>query len=518
MAEMIFAVPDSLPISNNPDSKKIAHTPSPTWKVIISDDDESVHEITKLALRDFQFSGVKLEFVSAYTADETIKAITQHPETAILLQDVVMESDDAGLKVIKHIREKLKNNFVRIILRTGQPGQAPERDIIVNYDINDYKEKTELTSQKLFTLIYSSLRSYRDIMALEHNKTGLKKIIDATAQIFSRQSAEEFISATLNQIANFLYKDDAFICDISTMAVQKNNNQVEIISAIGEYEEYIGKDVKDVLDDDTLNKFNTALEGHKNLYQDGCCVTYFANQYGDELLLCFKGHFNLSELDQNLVDIYIKQVSIIYENMILYHKIEAGQQEIINLLGTSIETRSKETGNHVKRVAAASCLLAGMIGLKKEDIEIVKMASPLHDLGKIGISDAILNKPGKLDSNEWKIMKTHSQIGYDMLEGSDSEVLQAGAIISHEHHEKWDGTGYPQGKKGEDIHIYGRITAIADVFDALANDRCYKKAWPIKDIIELFKQQRGLHFEPRLVDVLLDNIDQFTDIIKLYKD
>ena len=142
----------------------------------------------------------------------------------------------------------------------------------------------------------------------------------------------------------------------------------------------------------------------------------------------------------------------------------------------------------------------------------------MHDIGKIGIPDAILNKPGKLNEDEWKIMKTHTQIGYDILKDSKRETLRAAGIVSYTHHEKWDGTGYPLGLKGEDIHIFGRITAVADVFDALGSDRCYKKAWSLENILELFKNEKGKHFDPKLIDIFIENLDEFLAIRDSYKD
>lgn len=490
-----------------------------TWKVIISDDEEQVHEITKLALSHFSFADQELQFISAFTGRDTIEAIKDHPDTAIILQDVVMETDNAGLEVVKYVREVLNNEFVRIILRTGQPGQAPERKVIVDYDINDYKEKTELTSQKLFTLMYASLRSYRNILTIERSKAGLQKILNTTAEIFSRQSLDKFMSATLMQLTSLLHNnDDALMCNVSRFKSGEQANKLEITSAIGEYTDLIGQNVNNVLNVRIVNLLNQSLANKKNIYQSGCCVAYFSSRAGDEQLLYFKGSFNLSEVDKHLVDLFIKQVSISYDNLTLYEKVEQGQQEIVNLLGTSIETRSKETGNHIKRVAEFSYILAKKWGLNNEECEVLKLASPLHDLGKIGIPDAILNKPGKLDADEWEIMMTHTELGYDMLIESDCEILQAGAFISHEHHEKWDGSGYPKGKKGEDIHIYGRITAVADVFDALASERCYKKSWPMEDILMYFKEQRGLHFDPLLTDILLENVEQFTNVLERYKD
>jgi response regulator RpfG family c-di-GMP phosphodiesterase len=142
----------------------------------------------------------------------------------------------------------------------------------------------------------------------------------------------------------------------------------------------------------------------------------------------------------------------------------------------------------------------------------------MHDIGKIGIPERIINKPAKLTDEEFEIIKTHTTIGHDILKGSDRSILKAAAVIAEQHHEKWDGSGYPYGLKGEEIHIYGRITAIADVFDALDHKRSYKIPWELKDIIQYFIQNRSTHFDPDLVDVLINNIDSFTKIREMYPD
>jgi PAS domain S-box-containing protein len=175
----------------------------------------------------------------------------------------------------------------------------------------------------------------------------------------------------------------------------------------------------------------------------------------------------------------------------LHEELEATQREIVYKMGEIGETRSKETGNHVKRVAEYSKLLAELCGLSSKEADILFTASPMHDIGKVGIPDAILNKPGRLDEHEWKIMKTHSIIGYNILKNSKREVLKAAAIVAREHHEKWDGSGYPRKLKGEKIHIFGRITAIADVFDALGSDRCYKKRGKMKRFSNCLLKKRG---------------------------
>jgi len=187
-------------------------------------------------------------------------------------------------------------------------------------------------------------------------------------------------------------------------------------------------------------------------------------------------------------------------------------------MGAVGESRSKETGNHVKRVAEYSKILALAYGLSSEEAELLKQASPMHDIGKIAIPDAVLNKPGRFNAQERKVMDGHAKLGYDMIKDSNRPLLQAASIVSYEHHEKWDGTGYPNAISGEDIHIYGRITALADVFDALGSDRVYKKAWSDEKILKLFKEERGKHFDPKLIDIFFEKLDKFYEIRETFKD
>ena len=196
----------------------------------------------------------------------------------------------------------------------------------------------------------------------------------------------------------------------------------------------------------------------------------------------------------------------------LQKEIKETQKEVVFRMGSIAETRSKETGNHVKRVAEYSKLFALYYGLDEDEAELLKQASPMHDIGKVGIPDSILNKPAKLDLKERKIIETHVQLGYDMMRDSTKPLLQMASIVAYEHHEKYNGKGYPQGLKGEEIHIYGRITAIADVFDALGSDRVYKSAWDDEKIFKLFREERGQHFDPKLIDIFFDNLDEFLKI------
>lgn len=510
--ELLFA-PEAEDVETSASS-----TPNRTIKVAIIDDDESIHQVTKVALSDFDFEGKKIEFVQGYSGEEARQILREHDDIAVILLDVVMEEDHAGLKVIKYIRDELKNKNTRIVLRTGQPGQAPEREVICKYDINDYKEKTELTARKLYTLMYSCLRAYRDIVALDESRRGLEKVINASKNIFEKQFLDEFALGVLQQLTSILHLEkDAFIGQIQGLAAHEEDDGIKIVAGTGVFDETVGQDVLNHLPDD-MKQLMRLGDDHAELHNEDRYLAMATGQDGKKNIIYLTGIQHRSELDKHLVDLFCQNVLVAFDNLSLRDQITETQRELVYRLGEAVESRSKETGNHVKRVAEISKLLALKTGMPLAQAEVLKHASPMHDLGKIGIPDAILNKPGKLDADEWSTMQSHAMIGYEMLNGSKREILKLGGVLSLEHHEKWDGTGYPLGKAGEEITLESRITTIADVYDALASDRCYKKAWPLDKVYSFFKEQRGHHFDPQLVDLLFDNIEAVNRIRDRYQD
>ncbi|BDY13704.1 response regulator [Hydrogenimonas cancrithermarum] len=202
----------------------------------------------------------------------------------------------------------------------------------------------------------------------------------------------------------------------------------------------------------------------------------------------------------------------------LNEEIKNTQKELLYILGEVAESRSQETGYHVKRVAEYSRILGRLAGLSDEEVDLLGIVAPMHDVGKIAIPDAILLKPGKLDAEERAIMQTHASIGGELFGHSERPFMKAARIVALEHHENYDGSGYPMGKKGREIHIFGRIVAIADVFDALSMDRVYKKGWPIEEIVAFLKEERGRKFDPHLIDLFLKHLELFLAVRDKQKD
>ena len=475
------------------------------WKILLVDDEPEIHDVTRLVLNNFRFEDRPLQVLSAMSAEEARRYLAVHDDIAVILLDVVMESDQAGLVLVDYIRNVIGNGNVRIVLRTGQPGQAPEHDVIVRYDINDYKEKTELTAQKLSTTLFASLRSYRDIMAIEANKRGLERVIAASAHIFSHENTAEFASAVLSQLAALVGMDGAALyCKIDE-SKDDVGEQLLIAAATGDFSRYVAQPADETLPPHLLETLRSAQTLKQHQFRPDHYVLHFTDTQQTESLLYVGTAWNLSDLDYKLVEVFCTNVSIGFENLRLNQELVDAQMETIFLLSGAAESRSQETAAHVKRVGHLAAFLANHYGLDKSACDILRHASPLHDIGKIGIPDAILNKPGAHTSEEAAIMRRHVDIGHQMLRATKRSIMQSAAEIALSHHENWDGSGYPQGLSGEAIPISGRITMLADVFDALGSQRCYKDAWPSQRISDFIRQQSGIKFDPLLVQILQDH-------------
>ncbi|QKJ22585.1 HD domain-containing phosphohydrolase [Poseidonibacter lekithochrous] len=487
---------------------KILNDNAEKWKILISDDEEDVHLLTKTVLKNFEYKNKQLEFISAYSGKDTVEILKENDDIVLVLLDVIMENDHAGLEVVKRIREELCNDFIQIILRTGQSGQVLEDDVVMNYAINDYKEKTELTSQKLLTTITTSIRSFenmKNIKKLNHELGGLLSIYD-----------EFVIAARTNKEGEIVYVTEAF-CELTgytkeelignTHSLLKSSNTAQEVyddlwNTISSGNVWKGE-IQDKRKDGSLYWLSTIISPEYDV--EGNFLYYTAISQN----ITEKKAIEKAKIEMELAN---KEIESLNEEII------DTQKDVVFRLGAIAEARSKETGMHVKRVAEYSKLLALYSGLSEEEADIIKMASPMHDIGKVAIPDNILNKPGKFTDEEFEIMKTHAQIGYEMLKSSPKTILKAAAIIAHQHQEKYDGSGYPQNLKGEDIHIYGRITALADVFDALGSERVYKSAWSDEEIFKLFKEQRAKHFDPKLIDIFFEHLDEFLDIRDTFVD
>jgi response regulator RpfG family c-di-GMP phosphodiesterase len=494
------------------ESEEIIEEVTKKYKIIIADDDEEVHRVTKVILKFFDFEGAGLQFLDAYDGEEAKILLNDNPDTAIIFLDVVMESSDSGLKVVRYLRETLQNHLTRIVLRTGQPGEAPEEEIIKTYDINDYRLKTELTVKRLNTTIYSALRNYRDLLQLDKNRKGLEKIIKASSKLFEHNTLNEFLKTILSELSSFNHNELDMIFvreDLMEDGVVILEQQCEnkIIAGTGKFSDFVNEDINGVTALDHVKKWIASHEGEDGLLHE--LATGF--------IISSKGKSNLSNyiyidgkhgnLDLQLINLFLSNFSIALDNYILNNMLQSSQEEIVFTLAETVENHFEETGSHTKRIAEMMYQFALKLRCSYAESEMIKLAATMHDLGKVAIPDYILKKPGKLDIDEFEVMKRHAQLGYNILKKPQLPIIKMASEIALYHHEKYDGSGYPIKLKGLEIPLYARMMAIVDVYDAMTHDRIYRKKMPISEAIDYIKSESGRHFDPELVKVFLDNIN-----------
>jgi response regulator RpfG family c-di-GMP phosphodiesterase len=495
------------------------------WKVLVVDDEPEVHAMTAMVLADVRYKDAPVEMISAHSAAEARALLTTLPDIACILLDVVMETDDAGLTLVRYVRQELGNSNVRIILRTGQPGQAPERDVIVDYDINDYKAKTELTSQKLFTTMVATLRSYDDIMALEVSRSGLQKIIDASASLFQVRSMQTFSSGVLTQLSALLGGSVSGILCAQRGSLFNDSKACEseifVLAGAGEYET-CSRDggACAVLPCPVQPLLNKVLGEKANIYADDHIALYIRTPNHREVAVYLHIDRPLRALDEKLVEVFCSKVSVGFDNIWLYEQLKKAHEATVVALADLAEYKNNDTGDHVLRVEQVTAETArklramGHFSDKLDDIylEQIGPAAILHDVGKVSTPDHILQKPGKLTPEEFAIMREHAETGGTILEraaslAEGSSYLSLGAEIAMSHHERWDGNGYPHGLSQEEIPLSARIVAVADVYDALISNRPYKDPWPLSEALDYIRKGAGQQFDPRVVEAFLAVIE-----------
>lgn len=509
---------DDSPLMFCDDDEEVQAYEGPMWKVLIADDDPQIHEVTTFVLKNFTFEGAPLQILQAYSASEAEKVFKAHDDIALAMIDVVMETDHAGLELVEYVRDTLKNKTTRIVLRTGQPGYAPMHEVIEKYDINDYKEKTELTSAKLKVLLYSALRAYRDIQTIRSHQEGLLRVIRATSHVLGSASLREFATAVLEDILTILHINQSALYCTTIPNPDNQGRMARTLAATGSWVDYCETDSFARLPEHVQSMFRAVLASKRSTHFPGAYVVYNKSDGGHENLLLVETQHSLHEWDRELLEIFCANVAMTYENLLMAEDIQDTQRELVFLLGEAVERRCQDGGWHVKRVAMLSEKLARLCDVPENVAYMMREAAPLHDLGKISIPERILTKPAALDREEWRVMQTHTIKGFDILQRSHRQVFKLAAEIARYHHEKWDGSGYPEGLSGEAIPLSARIAALADTFDALASRSCFKEPWPVEPIREYIQANAGVHFDPRIAKVMLDNLEIFFQIRASYPD
>jgi signal transduction histidine kinase/CheY-like chemotaxis protein len=339
------------------------------WKIAVIDDDQAVHEGTRFALSDYNLNGQTLEILSAYSAAEGRSLMRAHPDIAAVLLDVIMETDAAGLDLVEYIRNDLQNETVRIILRTGQPGQAPERRVIVQYDINDYKAKTELTADKLFTSLTAALRSYQQLERMVQTRRGLEIIIEAASTLYDFRSMQRLAEGVLTQIASLLNVDCAGILVLRDGG--KVADGFSVLAGSGCYSRFTGAAGSKSLDRDLRSMVEAAFRRRKHEFADRRTVLYVRTGSGREVVVLLQAEHPLSETDRSLVEIFGSRLSIAFDNVILYQQLHEANSQLEDRVAQRTRALMQANG----RLSAQWLRLQRANGFKNEILGTVA-----HDL------------------------------------------------------------------------------------------------------------------------------------------
>jgi response regulator RpfG family c-di-GMP phosphodiesterase len=482
---------------------------SAPWKILVADDDEEIHKVTKLALTGFTHYGRPVTLIHARSGAEAVARMREHPDTALVLMDVVMETEHAGLDAVLTIRHQLKNNLTRIVIRTGQPGQAPEELVVRHYDISDYREKTEITARRLHTIVHHGLSQFRELAELHDHKHGLEQVIGASTELQAQRTEEDFARRTLQQLSALLYGEPAPADALVALRVQGRGCRV--LAGTGRYAPAAGLALDEVVTPELNGQLEAALRDRATEYGTTSFLTTLVTTSGSQLVLYVSGDRPVNPADPAHIGLFGRSVAAGFENLRLTRALKDSQRSLILLLSTAIEQRTRVGAGHGQRVARLVRLLGELHGLPESVLEWLPLAATLHDVGEIAIPEAILNKPGELTRDEQALMETHTRWGQDLLRGQESDMLQIAGLIAGQHHERWDGAGYPNGLRGEQIHLYARLTGLANGFDELLHPRGGRIP-PLANVIAQLEKERGKAFDPSLLDLMLKNIDRFVAI------
>ncbi|TAN47133.1 MAG: DUF3369 domain-containing protein [Methylococcaceae bacterium] len=485
--------------SSQPDQDTVEHAPRYVWKVLVVDDEPDIRSLTRLNLKNFHFASRELEILEADSAAQARELLTRHRDVAVALIDVVMESDDAGLKLVEYIRNELGNTLLRIIIRTGQPGVAPERYVIDHYDIDDYKDKTELTAQRLYTTVRTAIKAYRDLKTIELNRRGLSRVLEVTPDIYriTTASLSDFFQGVLTQIIGLCRLDESsFISTIEGVIVTVDGQELTIQARSEAFR--------------SEQRFQTVRALCLKALENGAASLPLRNhalvfplrvRQGIAGFIYVEPTDKLSCADGDLIQMVANQCSSALENLRLHFDLQTSYDHAVDMLAEIAEFKDKTTGRHICRIDSYTRLVALEMGVSPQEAELYGKASRLHDVGKIGIADELLNKTGRLSAAEFEIVKQHTRIGASIL--SHDHFLGLARDVALYHHERWDGKGYPEGRLASELPLVTRIVSVVDVFDALISRRPYKEPWSLQDAVAAIAHNAGSQFDPDVVEAFL---------------
>lgn len=489
----------------------------PPWKVLIADDDRDVHEATRMALRGIRFCERTLDYVDAYSGAETLAALQENPDIAIVFLDVIMETEDAGLAVVRRIREA-GFKLVRIIIRTGFPGQAPERQVIVDYDIHDYKEKTGLSVQKLFTSVISALRAYDDLKSLERHRRGLMSVLESVSW-FDFNAVQRYVSGMLAEFSDLARLQSQHLVILCRPTAQ-SAEMPTVIASLGEWQ---GEREPDCIDD--LPPATSALIGESfstlQALSGAAGVTRFFRNHGIDLVVCASGDEAFAGADDVFLEVFLSKVCQAISNQQTFSEMVSVRDALLHAMAVRADRWKAGAAVELERLSSLVSALALQLNsalsfpgeIDEAFVRDIGVAVRLHDLGNESLPESLLRKLGSFDADERRLMQSHVEAGMAALDQlllgtCHSNVFDLARSITASHHEHLDGSGYPHALRGATIPLAARIVAVADAFVAMTSLRPHRPALMPSAVCAEIEAAAGTLYDPRIVEALLDVVDR----------
>ncbi|WP_411990916.1 DUF3369 domain-containing protein [Agarivorans sp. DSG3-1] len=464
------------------------------WKVLIVDDDSEMHTVTKLVLNNFSYQERKLTFIDAYNAAEAYELLSNHADVAIALVDVVMESDDAGLLLIDDIRQRLNNHEIRLILRTGQPGLAPIRDVIRRYDVSDYKNKTELSDVNLDTLMCASLRAYQEITELHLQRNNLRAVINSSSHLANCENEQKLATSAFEELSSLLSKQLNNV-SISGMAISVYRSKLCVLHSQGKLD-YL-KEIHNLheLPNRIQNLINQVQQTQQHQYAEGNALFYLANSDSEPMMFYLEGWTEQDQPQFEPLSFYIQSTSVRLENRQLQKQLAHGQLQLVEMIYQSIQSERPKTD--LQRTIESNCeQLAPALKLNPQECLCLRQIAGFYDLANVGLPDVLLSC-NMLNKDSWNRISEHCGLPEYLQDPSVQMIIDAALIVANQYQEYWDGSGQPLGLAAEAIHPFARIIALAVFLAEYSNS---------EQLQQQLEQRAGQRFDPQLATYATNNL------------
>ncbi|PWC36432.1 response regulator [Azospirillum sp. TSO35-2] len=493
----------------------------PPFRVLIVDADPALLATARTALDGLAIDGAGVTLDSVTSAAEARTALQEHPDTALILLEIALEGGRAGLELIAHLRRDLGNRRTRIVVCAAHPDAASEEEAITANDVSDWRPKAELTPRALRTAVAGQLRTFAGLQALAAGRKGLARMLVATTGLLEMRTPDVLFPNILPRVVGLLgIGHHALLC-IQGDTLPRDR-RIRVRAATGRFARWKDVDLAELGEPRVEAALDRLSPGSETIVEPDFCALRLRASGGITGMIYVEGRNDGTAREWQLLELFRNKCSIAFENALLIEELNTSQKATVLAMGALAEYKDNAATGHLQRMERLVGAIARELHrreafrdeLDADFVEKVGLAALLHDVGMLSVSDETLGMPGELTGIDMQMIQRHTEIGHRILAEAavplrGRSLLSIAAEIARCHHERYDGSGYREGLKGDAIPISARITAVADVFDALITRRQYRGAWLVEDAIAWIIERSGRDFDPRVVDAFVHVVRRF---------